>query len=103
MLGNPERWACKAHQWSITYAGAPDRMTELDFSKYGNEKGTNTVHPSAYGGYEASVIETFTNLGLQVEDVVRALRALKIPTNQGRAFPLTPDIVDAVCNKVWGD
>lgn len=99
MLEHPDQWARIAQEWSIKYAGAPQQ--ELDFSKYTSTP--KELEANRYDGYNQEVVDRFTDLGFQVEDIVRVFKEIKLPTRGGAYFPQTEEFMDIVTTKLLGE
>jgi ubiquitin-conjugating enzyme (huntingtin interacting protein 2) len=128
MLEDPERFAKKAHEWAVMYAGAPRRDVPLgiykqiaappkaaeDPNKYENpgSKGYTSRRRAAsltmfpkyrYQGYNKDLIDRFVNMGFDVGAVVEAFNFVGIDRNGGEDYELEEAYMGDITARLLGE
>ncbi|KAG9253053.1 putative ubiquitin conjugating enzyme [Emericellopsis atlantica] len=76
----PALFARRAQEWSIKYAGAPQRQLDLQ-GKYAESQAA--PEPEDFGGYHPSLVGTWTQMGFSTKIVVQVLKERRVPTFNG--------------------
>ncbi|KAL6920880.1 hypothetical protein ACHAPO_004437 [Fusarium lateritium] len=103
MIESPERFAVKAHDWAVQYAGAPRK--EVDLSQYKQEgaPATPKVDPARYMGYNKDLVERFVSMGFALDSVVEAFNAIGIERNGGRDYVLEEAYMGDIVARLLGE
>lgn len=103
MMEDPKAFAQKAHDWAVTYAGAP--RTELSLGNYENKQASETRKddPSRYQGYNKDLIDRFVNMGFDVDAVVDAFNFVGIDRNGGEDYELEEAYMGDITARLLGE
>ncbi|KAF9773786.1 hypothetical protein IL306_008355 [Fusarium sp. DS 682] len=88
MMDDPKRFALKAHEWAVKYAGAPRQ--EVDLNKYSSDPAPAAPKDDTarLRGYNRNLVERFVNMGFPLDDVVEAFLFFGIDRNEGDDYEL---------------
>ncbi|KAI1749700.1 putative ubiquitin carrier protein [Xylaria castorea] len=104
MINDPEGFSRKAHEWAVSYAGAPRN------DKYDQAKPRTNIAPpewmiddSAYQGYNKDLINRFVVMGFDIDRVVEAFQFVGIDTYGGEDIELEPEYMGDITARLLGE
>ncbi|TRX93332.1 hypothetical protein FHL15_005911 [Xylaria flabelliformis] len=103
MINDPEGFSRKAHEWAVSYAGAP-RNDKFHQAKA--RTGTvprERIDDSAYQGYNKDLINRFVNMGFDIDRVVEAFQFVGIETYGGEDIELEPEYMGDITARLLGE
>ncbi|PNP56156.1 hypothetical protein THARTR1_03681 [Trichoderma harzianum] len=78
LLEDPDSFVQMAHEWAVRHAGAP-RQRNLDITRFRSlARPTTAVDASRYHGYKPVLVEQFTAMGFELDNVVATLEYFRI-------------------------
>jgi ubiquitin-conjugating enzyme (huntingtin interacting protein 2) len=104
LMEDPERFARKAQEWAVKYAGAPS--SDMDMSKWKKDdkaSGAKEDDLARYRGYHKDLVARFTNMGFSVEQVVDAFAFVGIDRNGGQDYELEEAYMGDITARLLGE
>jgi len=126
LISRPEEFAHVAREWAMRYAGAPkpapgSGKTGGGSSSHAEEVDEATVKErrkmedkekkrleerrrrEAYHGYNQTMVDQFTGMGFQVEQVVAAFEYVGIDKNGGEQYELEEEYIGDITARLFGE
>ncbi|KAK5109436.1 hypothetical protein LTR62_006995 [Meristemomyces frigidus] len=122
LISRPDEFAHVAREWAIRYAEAPrpppgsgktgasssglDEATTKERKKVEDKEKKRTEERrrrEAYQGYNPTMIDRFTSMGFQVEQVVAAFGYVGIDKNGGEEYELEEEYIGDVTARLFGE
>ena len=123
LITRPEEFKHVAREWAQRYAGAPKPppgSTKTGASSSGDGTSAGAMQAKkledkearrreeqrrreAYHGYNRSMIDRFTSMGFQTEQVVAAFEYVGIDKNAGEEYELEEEYIGDVTARLFGE
>ncbi|GAB7362124.1 hypothetical protein MBLNU230_g2151t1 [Neophaeotheca triangularis] len=124
LLSKPEEFAHVARQWAIKYAGAPkpaagshqtgaggstdeaiveDNGAAWKKADREKRKAEERAQREAYHGYNKRMVEKFTQMGFQVDQVVAAFEYVGIDPADGEEYEMEEEFYGDVTARLFGE
>ncbi|KAI6778582.1 Ubiquitin-conjugating enzyme E2-like protein [Emericellopsis cladophorae] len=94
---SPALFARHAQEWSIKYAGAPQKQIDLQ-GKFIEARPAPT--PEDFGGYNPKMVGIWTDMGFRVNIVVQVLKERGVPSFNGERYQLSDEAISDITTRI---
>jgi ubiquitin-conjugating enzyme (huntingtin interacting protein 2) len=111
MIQEPERFAAKAHEWAVQYAGATyshvynahSAQASLKEQQKPSKEQEDVEFLAACHGYAPAMVRRFVSMGFPVQRVVSALEYVGIDENDGVDYELEEAFLGDITATLLGE
>ncbi|KAH9884283.1 ubiquitin-conjugating enzyme/RWD-like protein [Xylariomycetidae sp. FL2044] len=102
MMNDPPSFNKKAHDWAVTYAGAP-KNPNYQLARTQATVVPQQVDDKRYQGYNKELINRFVNMGFDLDKVVEAFQFVGIDTLDGQDYELEEAYMGDITARLLGE